>query len=33
MELKWTPGNRDCGATSGHDGNTCSRCSSVGAYC
>ena len=33
VKLKWTPGNKNSGATSGQDGVTCSRRGSVGAFC
>jgi len=33
VKLKWTPGNKNSSATSGHDGVTCSRHGSVGAFC
>ena len=33
VKLKWTPGNKNSGATSGQDGVTCSRQGSVGAFC
>jgi len=31
--LKWSPGSKVCGATSGHNGVTYSRLGSVGACC
>ena len=33
VKLKWTPGKKNSGATSGHDGVICSRLGSVGAFC
>jgi len=33
MKLKWKPGNKDWGTTSGHDRVNCNRRGSVGAFC
>ena len=33
VKLKWTPGNKNSGAPSGHNGVTCSRLGSEGASC
>ena len=33
VKIKWTPGNKNSGAISGHEGVTCSRLGSVGAFC